>query len=786
MSLDLLHLIRHLRRAPASAIAAVLTLALTLGAGASIFAVVDAVLLTPPPFADPAQLVTLGETPVGEPDAPPRAVSFATFEAWRDRAGSLGRIEGFDPTNLTITGLGAAERTSATDVTPGFLALLGAEPVLGRGFASDDGGRPVAIVSDAFWRGKLGADPEVVGRDLVLGGQTHTIVGVLPAQFVFALNLSDVWRPLPVSAADAERAGVRVRPIARLAPGVPAAALAEALTDISRTGSPPALVVSTEIATAISRSATGTLALLSAAAALAVLIAFTNLAGLLMLRSLDRGRELAVRSALGARQSEVARQLLLEAVALVAMGTIGGVLLASWLAPTVGELALQQVGGIAGRNVAVNWRTIGGVSLVALACALLCGSLPAIVAARRSVVDVLRRGTTANPRERITRRVFVTAVVSLAFVLLASMGFVGRSLIRLLEVNPGFTASTVSTAAVALPPARYPDAARMIAFYSTLHAALEQRLGTGAIGIIDELPLTGDRGRSLVGLQQTAPEREAVLRTASSGYFEAMRLPIVAGRSFVRSDDQSAPPRVVISELLAERVFGTTPAIGRRLWVAATGQFAEIVGVAGDVRHRALDEPVLATVYLSLWQRPSRGSRIAVRSARANVDSIAVVRDEVAGLDRDMPVYGRGTMSDIVARSQGVPARRVLTAAFMGFALLALVLSGLGLFGVVAHDVASRRSELALRMALGANPARILAATIGQGAVMVGAALALGIVLSVWTSRALRGFLVANDGFDLLAIGLAAGVLMLVGAAAVLPAARRAATTDPLLALKAE
>ena len=779
MPSDLLHLVRNLRRSPASALAAMLTLVLTLGAGASIFAVVDAVLLTPPPFADPDTLVTLGEAPLDEPAGVPRAISYATLESWRDRARSLASLEAFDPTNLTLTGLGAAERTSATDVTPGFLALLGVAPVLGRGFAADDVGRPVAIVSHAFWRGKLGADPNVIGRQILLGGQTHSIVGVLPERFVFALDRGDIWRPLSMTSAQAVRAGARVRVVARRAAAVSASSLATALDEISRTSSPPAHAIATPVATAIAGRATTTIGLLAGAAALAMLIAFTNLAGLLIVRSIDRGRELAVRTALGAPRSEITRQLRLEAAAIVTIGTVGGVLLAMWLTPAVGF----QFRGIASREIAISWRVIGAVSSLALACAWICGSLAALVAARRNVIDVLRRSVTYAPRERLLRRVFVTGVVALAFVLIAAVTLVGRSLLTVLEVNPGFIADGVLTMNVAPPPASYPDRERLVSFYTALQTDLEQRLGHRAVGIVDELPLTHDRGRGLVGVRPTDPGREAVIRVASTAYFDVMRIAVAGGRTFDERDNASAPPRVVISRSLAEGLFGRESPVGRPISLAGRAQPAEIIGVVSDVKHRALDDPFLPTVYLSAWQAPSRSSFVVVRTARSTTDAIAIMRESVARLDRNLPVGG-GSMANAVAESPGVPARRVLTLAFMGFALLAVVLGGIGLFGVVAHDVASRRTELALRIALGANTTRILTTTLGQGVWMVGSALVMGGVLSLWTSRALSGFLVSNGPFDLVSLGIASLVLMLVGVGAVLPAARRAARTDPLIALR--
>lgn len=786
MLVDLRHLLRNLRRSPASAAAAVLTLSLTLGAGASIFAVVDAVLLTAPPFTNPEALVTVGETPIDEPTAAPRAVSYAIFDAWRERAGSLATIEAFDGTNLTLTKLSAAERVSASNVTPGFLTLLGVTPALGRAFNLDDVGRPVAIISHAFWRGTLAADPGAIGRQLVLGGQAHTIVGVLPERFFFALNACDVWRPFPVTPAQAARSGYRVSVVARLARNVAPAHLGLALDDVSRRSSPPARVVATGVATAIAGDATRTLGLLAGAAALAMLIAFTNLAGLLIVRSIDRRRELAVRSALGARRWEIARQLLLEAETLVAMGTVGGVLLALWMTPTVGRLAVEQFGDIAKGDVAVSWRVIGVVSILASACAGICGSLPALMAARRSVADVLRRGATPPPRELTLRRLFVIGEVALAFVLLVCVTLLGGSLLRMLKVNPGFDAHGVLALQVSLPAASYPGRERVASFYASLQSALEERLGPRAVSIVNELPLTGDGRRSLVGVRPADVGREAVVRETGTAYFDVMRIPIVAGRSFDPRDNSAAPPRVVLSESLAERLFAFEQPIGRHIWLAATAQMAEVIGVVGEVKHRALNEASSPTVYLSAFQSPSHSSIVVARSARPDADVIAAVREEVTRLDRNLPVYGTRSMLDVVAASPGVPAARVLTAAFMGFALLAVVLGGIGLFGVVAHDVAHRRAELALRIALGADPMRILSATLGQGALMVGSGLVVGGVLSIWAARALSGVVFAMDHLDVLSVGVAAAVLIVAGAGAVLPAAVRAARTDPLIALRAE
>src|SRR5919108_1224202 len=443
MLADLRHLARSLRRAPASAAAAVITLALTLGAGTSIFALVDAVLLTPPPFADPDRLVLVGEVPREEASAAaPRPVTYATFEAWATRGAALGQLEAFDGTNLTLTGVGAAQRLSATVVTPGLLPLLGVHPARGRTFTADDIAQPVAIVSDSFWQTMLGGDLNVVGRSIVLGGRPFTVVGVLPEQFSF-LDQSDVWLPLPITTTQAAQTGFRVLVMARLA--APTVNITQALDAVSRAKQPPSRVVARPVSLAAAGRASATLTLLLAGAALTVVMAIANLAALLIVRGIDRQGELSVRRALGARTSDIVRELLLESHVLVVAGTVGGILVAQSMTPAAARLAADMFGAAVVRDVAVSWRVLGVLTLVALVCAATCGLVPALSAARTRGVEVLRRGTTTAPKELAVRRAFVTAQIAVAFVLIASMTLIGRSLNSVLRVEPGFDANGVFT-----------------------------------------------------------------------------------------------------------------------------------------------------------------------------------------------------------------------------------------------------------------------------------------------------------------------------------------------------
>jgi len=786
MWLDILHVFRLLRRSPASAAATVLTLSLTLGVGASIFGVVDAILLTPPPFADPDALARILETPENDPAAPPRAVTYATFEAWRDRAGSRATLEAIDGTNLTLTGVGAAVRVNALNVTPGYFRLLGVSPARGRDFDQSDVARSVVIIGDGFWRAKLGTDPGVLSRELVLNGVSHTIVGVLPP-LQSGTTDRELWRPFPVAPGQAAQNGVSVGVVARLADDMTTADLSRALDDVSRMSTPPSRAMVTPIATTLTGGAAQPLTLLAGAGALAMLIAFANLGGLLTVRAIDRRRELAVRSALGAQRMQIARHLLLEAQVLVVIGIVGGVVLAIWLTPVVARFALEQFGDIANRSVAVSWRAMAMVALVAIALAWICGAFPAILAARRNAVEVLRRGVTPLPRELSLRRAFVVGEIALAFVLLVSMALVGRSLFGVLAIDPGFDARGVLAMNLSLPGAVYPEGPRTVAFYSALQSALDARLGPDTAAIIDEIPLTGDRRRRIVRAAQADVKGiEANARSVNEGYFGIMRIPLLAGRPFDPRDDASAPARVILSRSIGDRLFGGASPVGRRVWIGSAAQPAEIVGVVGDVKQGSLDEATVPTLYIPFRQEPSNGSHVVVRSVQPDAVVIATLREEVARLDREIPVYGVRSMSDVIARSRGVPVRRVLAATFSGFAVLAAVLCAIGLMGIVAHDVASRRTELALRLALGADPHSLLGATYSQGAIVLGAGLLLGGAMSIWTTRALGSAVALRSGFDPVSIGLPIVVLVAVCACAIFPTARRASRTDPALALRGD
>jgi predicted permease len=523
--------------------------------------------------------------------------------------------------------------------------------------------------------------------------------------------------------------------------------------------------------------------LLGGAAAIAWLLAFANLAGLLVVRSIDRRRELAVRTALGAGRWNISRQLLLESCTIVTAGAAAGLAVARWLTPLASRLVFAR---FLSRpvNVDVDGMVIAVIVLTAALCAIAAGLLPSLGVARWRVADVLRRGTTSAPGELRLRRLFVTGEIALAFVLLVSMTLIGGTLRDVLRINPGFDPG-VLTLAVSVPSASYGGGERVTSFYRALQDGLDDRFGAGHAAIIDELPMTVDHGRRVVSAQQGGPGTESVVRSTMAGYFDVMRIPLV-GRDFDRRSSADGAPRVIVSQALAARLFGAKSAVGEHIWTTGALMPAEVIGVAGDVKHRSLDETTQPTVYVSGLQEPSNSNRIVVRSSRSDAEVTAAVRQAVARLDPNVAVYGVESMREIVDRSPGVPARRVLTTTLLAFAMVAIALAFIGLFGVIAHDIARRRSELALRAAIGASPGRLLRAAIADGGRLLAAGGAGGTLLAWWSSQALGELAAPNPRLTLLAGGIAAAVTLAAGAAAVLPAALRAARTDPLSILRAE
>ena len=785
MLTDLAHALRSLSRTPASAGAAVLTIALVLGAGVSLVTLVEEVLWTPLPFPDAQSLVHVGETPLSDPQGAMRPVTRSTFEAWSKASeGVLSALEAYDATNVTLSGDGHADRVGANRVSPTFFTTLGVRPSLGRVPSTNDAGK-VVVISSQLWRARFGGDPDVLGRTLTVAAEPHVIIGVLPDEFRFAVSNGDLWMPLSTpTSVEGENARL-LRVVGRLAPGATTAAAAAALDRVSVDSVPSSRAVVRPLRDVVVGNAAGTLWLLAAAAAFALVMAAANLAGLLLMRWADREREIAIRAALGASRWVPVRSIVAESHLIVAAGAAGGLMLAMWLSPLVQRIAADQINTALLTSRTVGVKTMWLLAAGALFAAWASAAQPIMRALRSArILDSAQRGST--PRLRgFAGRGLIVGQLTISFVLLAALVGVGQSLRGMLSTDAGFSAERVLTMRVAVPAAVYPDNDRVAMFYSTLQLRLREALGP-TVAIIDELPLTHDRGRADVAAAAGREPVDTVIRTAGPDYFDVMSIPLIFGRSFDAGDHAGAPARVVLGAALARRLFPDRDPVGQRIWFPNTRTSAEVVGVVGNVKLASLDESDIPLLYVSALQQPSRGVHLVIRSALPDASVLAEVRRIVASVDPDVPVYAPLSLQEVVRTSRGLPTRRVLIAAFSAFTTLALAVMSIGLFGLLSHHVARRRREIAIRMTLGASPQRLRTNIVAQTSALALGGIVGGALLSVPATAALRG-LVGDPGPFELTPYIAAGVVSLsVALIAGFGPAQRAARTNPVVMLRAE
>jgi predicted permease len=798
---DLGYALRGLRRQPTFAAAALLTLALGIGATAAMLSAARAALVGLMPFADADRLVAVWEAPPQDLAAR-AAASPPELLDWRSGTNAFAALEAYDETNVTLTGLGEPGRLQGARVTPGFLAMLGARPVLGSGFTSgDDAGSevPTAIVSHDFWRRRLGGDSAALGHTLTLDGRVFTVVGVLPRDFRFVLaGEVEVWIPLDrVAGGSTDRADRRLRVVGRLRGGVSAERASFELATVMRrlaTQYPESNTGRTARAIPLRDEIVGPvrplLVALGGAVALLLLVACTNVASLFLTRAVARGRELAMRVALGAGRGRVVRQLLAESVLVAVLGAAAGVALAwggvAWLASAASPQAVGRVPFL--RGLTLDAAVLGSVALVTLACGLAFGVAPALHAARLSFGGLGRReaGTSGNR----ARRAFLVAQLAFTTVLLVGTGLMTRSVVALFRVDPGFATERVVTMRVALAGARYDDPVAQRRFVETLVAQVGALPGVRVVGAVSQVPLSGG-GMGRLHVDGAAPEPtraarpEAMRRLVAGDYFRAMGIRVVEGRALEARDDSTAPPALVMSEGLARRLFGPEPALGRRVrFDDAPGTAWTVVGLAADVRATSLDAAPTPIAYVSHLQAPENRMTLVARAAGDRAALLAAMRRAAGALDPSLPVYQVGTMAEQVAGTPAVYVRRYVLLLLSGFAVAATLLAAVGLYGVTADQVARRTRELGIRAALGATRRAVVALVVRQGSALAAAGIVIGLVSAAALARGLRAFLYGVEPADLLTYAAGTTLLAAVTLLATLLPARRAAHVNPADALR--
>lgn len=802
---DFRHALRGLRRSPGFAVGTALTLGLGIGLNTAIFSVFDAVLLQPLPFAEPDRLVRAWSS---KPDRGLRffSVSVSDVEDWKAQATSFERMATFErQQDMTLTGQGEPEQIQTARVSSDLFGLLGVKPALGRLFTAQEDRAGVAervlVLSQDIWRNRFGEDASILGRVLTLNGEPWTVIGVMPPDFFVPGNPAGIWMPLGSGALATERNNRFLRVLGRLKPGVSVETGREELLTIARrieaqypesnSGWTVAVLGLTDAV--VGEEFRAAVTILLGAVALVLLIACVNVATMVLGRSTARARELAVRAALGAGSARLGRLLLAEGLVLGAVGGAVGVALAFAMVRLLHAVAPPTLPRL--EQVSVNGTVLALAALLAVGSGIVFGLVPLRRASRAPLTQALReggRGIAGGRSRHRTQRMLVVAEMTLAVLLLSGAGLLIQSLVRLQRVDLGFESRGILAVRLTLPQTRYPGREQVVGFYSGLLERARGIPGVRAAAAVSVVPLGGANtgitftveGRPLPDSKSTP---DADVRAATPGYFRIMNIPLRSGRDFTEQDDSASALRVVISATTARRYWPDQDPLGARIRIGDAGQgaLAEVVGVVGDVRHLSLESPEhRPMIYFPLRSSGSPSMTVILAAAANPTDLTAPFRREVTAMDPGLPLSTVRVMDDVVA--DGFTQRRFNVIVLGLFALAALVLAGIGLYGVMAYAVSQRTHELGVRLALGAQRGEVVRMVLGESLRLV----AGGVVLGLGGALLLNGLLstllfevkpndpVALVGASLLLLGIA-----LLGS--FIPA-RRAARVDPMTTLRQE
>ena len=799
--------VRLLAKRPGATVAGALTLALGIGANTAIFSVVHAVVLRPLPYEAPDRLVRIWEvTPRGIDD---NVVSSGNYLDWRDQATSFEAIGAHGwPFGMALTGTGEPARIEVMRLTPAALRALGTRPLVGRVFTDADveeESAAVALASHGFWQQQFEGDPGVGGRTIDLDDVPYTVVGVMPPEFDFTTPGVALWLPLAFDEADrSDRRSHSYGVVARLRTGTtPQAAQAEMSTiaaGIARRH--PADMTGWGVnVVSLHDDLVGDvkplLWVLAGFVGVVLVMAGANLAHLLLARAKSRDTELAVRSALGGGRARLVRQLVTEVVVLGVLGGalgigLGALTLRLLVAAAPADIPLLE-------DVRIDWAVLAFAAAITIGTSLLVGLIPAVKGARtdlRRSLQGTRHGLDA--RGTRLRRLLLVSQFALSILLLTGALLLVESFRRLTAVEHGFDPHGVLAVWLDLPRSRYGEPSAQEVFYERLLERLGQVSGVESVAATAEPPISGYRmtfSFAIDGRPAANPsgrEDPVSLRTVSPGYFETLRIPLLAGRALQDGDRRGSPAVVVVNRALADRFWPGGEPIGHRLsFVGPEGPWREIVGVVGDTRDDGLDRPAAPAIYMPFAQRRENWGWMSwqilmVRTA-ARLDPAAIapaVRDTIWDLDPALPLHSVQTLDGLYAQSRS--RQRFAMQLAGGFAALALVLAAIGLYGVVACSVTERRREIGVRLALGARPATIAGLLLRQSVILVAAGTAIGVVMGFWAMTALQSLLFDVPPRDPAAFLAASLLLLIVGAAASWLPARRAARLDPAEVLRAE
>ena len=781
---------RSLSRAPGFVVLVAITLGIGIGTTTAVFSVVDAVLLRPLRFAGADRALGVWTRPAEGASVQPGASDIA-FRELRDHLANLAAIEGYSFGAATITGGAEPFIVSVPSVTRGLLPLIGASPILGRLFNEEDEatGATSVLISERLWTSHFGRDQNVVGRRIALDGQPHTIVGVLPDRVRYPEASAAVWTPLTITVAPGSRR--RVQTLVVRHPDVPIERLRSQLTAISLSlreqgafGAGQSLLLDDVTQVRVSRSNGRPLWVIFGAVGLVLLVACINVATLLLMRGSNRRGELAVLTALGADRSALIRQVATEVVLLSVAGVVVGVALAAGLIRALVLLIPPQITYLTSTTPDLNWQVIGFAAATAVLASLIAGLVPAWRSSRVDVVDVMKsqsRGIGGPSHDRWQAAMLAVQLATVV-VLLGGTGLLLRSFMKITSEDPGYDAASVVAVSIELPAARY---AREGAALGAMED-LARQIGDAGVGsasfstgaaISFEIQPEAEGGQAVDASGMVLPWTRV-----AANFFETMGIPVLQGRSLQRDD---GPDVMVVNDKLAYRFWGNESPVGRRFRLDSDEPWRQVVGVVGDVRTMGLDDPTGHGMefYVPFSRNETRsGYTLVVRSSHPTEAVVARVKDLLRTIDRDAPVLDAGSMRDAMLES--LYRQRFVLRLSTAFAATALILAGIGLYGVTAYWVTRRRRDLAIRVAVGATGTQVLKVVLTRAAIVTFAGTALGVAGSFAAGRVLRTMLYETTAADPMVLAGTTGIMAVLVVIACLMPVRTALSIDPAIVLR--